>query len=151
VTKLVEDAKKNFPSPEVAANYLEEVNTFFNNYKPSFEDNLKISQIILNPDNYDYITLFRERAYPINKIPKAPGESLEEVGNFLKNLEKENIIKLVKDNKDTVWVFLLTDIVAHTFYPEYLIEKIRKDRMDGKIKKNVAIKHLEYLEKAYSK
>ena len=151
VVKLVDDAKKNFPSPELAITYIEEVNRFFENYKPTFEDNLKIAQIILNPDNYDYITLFRERAYPVNKIPKAPGQTIDEVGSFLENLEKDQIIKLLKDNKDTVWVFLLTDIVAQTFYPEYLIEKIRKDRMEGKINKNVAIKHLEFLEKTYSK
>ena len=151
VVKLVDDAKKNFPSPELAITYIEEVNCFFENYKPTFEDNLKIAQIILNPDNYDYITLFRERAYPVNKIPKAPGQTIDEVGSFLENLEKDQIIKLLKDNKDTVWVFLLTDIVAQTFYPEYLIEKIRKDRMEGKINKNVAIKHLEFLEKTYSK
>ncbi|TKJ18263.1 MAG: hypothetical protein CEE43_18555 [Promethearchaeota archaeon Loki_b32] len=151
VAKLVEDAKKNFPTPEIASAYLEEVTQFFKDYKPNLEDNLKIAQTIMNPDNYDFITLFRERAYPLNKIPKAPGQSVDEVGSFLKNLENEQIIKLIKDNKDTVWVMLLTDIVAHTFYPEYLIEKIRKERMDGNIKKTVAIKHLEFLEKTYKK
>ncbi len=151
VTKLVEDAKKNLPTPEVATKYLEEVNNFFANYKPTFEDNIKIARILINPDNYDYLTLFRERVYPLNKIPKGPGESLGQVGSFLKAMEEDQIIKIIKDSKDTVWVFLLSDIVVHTFYPEYIIEKIRKDRMDGKLKKNVAIKHLEFLEKAYKK
>ncbi|MFX1302870.1 MAG: hypothetical protein ACFE9X_05895 [Promethearchaeota archaeon] len=151
VTKLVEDAKKNLPTPEVATKYLEEVNNFFANYKPTFEDNIKIARILINPDNYDYLTLFRERVYPLNKIPKGPGESLGQVGSFLKAMEEDQIIKIIKDSKDTVWVFLLSDIVVHTFYPEYIIEKIRKDRIDGKLKKNVAIKHLEFLEKAYKK
>ena len=151
VAKLVEDAKKNLPNPELATVYLEEVNRFFKDYKPTLEDNLKIAQTIMNPDNYDFITLFRERAYPLNKIPKAPGQSADEVGSFLKALENDQIIKLIKDNNDIMWVMLLCDIVAHTFYPEYLIEKIRKERMDGNIKKTVAIKHLEFLEKAYKK
>jgi hypothetical protein len=151
VSKLVEDAKKNLPTPEVASKYLEEVNQFFINYKPTFEDNLIIAKTLMNPDNYDYITLFRERAYPINKIPKGPGESLDQIGSFLKGMEDNHILKVIKDSKDTLWVFLLTDIVVHTFYPEYLIEKIRKERMEGKITKNVAIKHLEFLEAAYKK
>ncbi|MCK4379854.1 MAG: hypothetical protein KAW51_01870, partial [Candidatus Lokiarchaeota archaeon] len=151
VAKLVEDAKKNFPSPELATTYLEEVTQFFKDYKPTLEDNLKIAQIIMNPDKYDYITLLRERAYPLDKIPKGPGESIEQIGNILKPMENEKIIKVIKDSKDTAWVFLFTDIAAHTFYPEYLIEKIRKERMEGKIKKTVAIKHLEFLEKAYKK
>jgi hypothetical protein len=151
VSKLVEDAKKNIPTPEVASKYLEEVTQFFLNYKPTFEDNLKMAGTLMNPDNYDYITLFRERAYPINKIPKGPGESLDQIGSFLKDMEENQILKVIKDSKDTLWVFLLTDIVVQTFYPEYLIEKIRKDRMEKKLNKNVAIKHLEFLEAAYKK
>lgn len=149
--KLVEDAKKNLPTPEVASNYLKEVSNFFTNYKPTFKDTLKIARTLMNPDNFDYITLFRERAYPINKIPKGPGESLDQIGSFLKEMEEDQILKVIKDSKDIHWVFLLTDIVVQTFYPEYLIEKIRKDRMEGKLKKNVAIKHLEFLEAAYKK
>jgi hypothetical protein len=151
VSKLVEDAKKGLPTPEVAEKYLQEVTQFFLNYKPTFEDNLKIARTLMNPDNYDYITLFRERAYPINKIPKGPGESLDQIGTYLKGMEDDQILKVIKDSKDTLWVFLLTDIVVQTFYPEYLIEKIRKDRMEGSLNKNVAIKHLEFLEAAYKK
>lgn len=149
--KLIEDAKNNLPTPELAKKYLNEVTTFFKKYKPNFEDNLIIARNMIDPDKYDYITLFRDRAYPLNKLPKGPGESIEKVGNFLKPLEDNQIIKVIKDSKDTLWVFLLTDIVTHTFYPEYLIEKIRKYRMDGKLKKNLAIKHLELLEVAYKK
>ena len=151
VAKLVEDAKKNIPTPELASRYLEEISRFFTNYKPTVEDNLKIARTMMNPDNYDYITLFRERAYPLNKIPKGPGESIDQIGSILKAMEDDQILKVIKDEKDTGWIFLLTDVVAHTFYPEYLIEKIRKDRMEGKLKKDVAIKHLEFLEKVYKK
>jgi len=151
VAKLVEDAKKNFPTPELATKYLEEVSRFFANYKPTVEDNLKIARTMMNPDNYDYITLFRERAYPLNKIPKGPGESIDQIGSMLKAMEDDQILKVIKDEKDTGWVFLLTNVVAHTFYPEYLIEKIRKDRMEGKLNKDVAIKHLEFLEQVYKK
>jgi len=151
VAKLVEDAKKNFPTPELATRYLEEVSRFFTNYKPNVEDNSKIARTMMDPDNYDYITLFRERAYPLNKIPKGPGESMDQVGSFLKAMEDDQILKVIKDEKGTEWVFLLTDVVANTFYPEYLIEKIRKDRMEGKLNKDVAIKHLEFLEQVYKK
>ncbi|KKL67147.1 hypothetical protein LCGC14_2137880, partial [marine sediment metagenome] len=136
VAKLVENAKRNLPSPRLATKYLEEVTNFFKNYKPTMEDNLKIAQNIINPDKYDYITLFRERAYPLNKIPRGPGESVAEIGSFLKTLENDHILKVIEDEKKLAWVFLLTDIKAHTFYPEYLIEKIRSDRMEGKLKKS---------------
>ena len=151
VIKLIEDAKNKLPTPALATKYLEEVKRFFSHYKTIFEDNLRIALNMINPDKYDYITLFRERAYPMNKLPKGPGESVEEISEFLKSMEDDQIIKIIKDEKDNEWVLLLTDIVTHTFYPEYLIEKIRKYRMDGILKKNAAIKHLEFLEEAYKK
>ena len=151
VVKLVKDARKNLPTPELATKYLEEVNNFFTTYKPSLEDNLIIAKNMINPDKYDFITLFRERAYPLNKIPRGPGESVEQLGEFLKSMESNQIIKFIRDSKGSLWVFLFTDIMTQTFYPEYLIEKIRQDRVDGKLKKELAIKHLELLEEAYKK
>ena len=151
VTKLIEDAKKNLPTPTLATKYIEEVTKFFTNYEPTKEDNLKIALNMMNPDKYDYITLFRERAYPLNKIPRGPGESIEQVGGFLKAMVDDNIIILLKDEKDLDWVLLFTDVVAHTFYPEYLIETIRKKSVEGKLDKNIAIKHLDFLEETYKK
>ena len=151
VTKLIKDAKKNLPTPTLATKYIEEVTKFFTNYHPTLEDNVRIAQNMMNPDKYDYITLFRERAYPLNKIPRGPGESIEEVGGFLKSMVDDNIIIVLKDEKNLDWVLLFTDVVAHTFYPEYLIEKIRKDSVEGKLNKNIAIKHLDFLEETYKK
>jgi hypothetical protein len=149
--KVIENAKKNLPTPELATKYMEEVNIFFSKYEPNFEDNLRVAQNMINPDKYDFITLFRERAYPLNKIPKGPGESFDQIKMFLKSLEEDKIIILIKDKTDMEWVFLLTDPIAQNFYPEYLIEKIRKDISEKKLKKNTAIKHLELLEQVYKK
>ncbi|MFW9823756.1 MAG: hypothetical protein ACFFE4_12510 [Candidatus Thorarchaeota archaeon] len=151
VAKLIEDARKNLPTPTLATKYIEAVTKFFTEYQPTFEDNFKIAQSLMNPDKYDYITLFRERAYPINKIPRGPGESTEDIGGFLKDMLDDKIIIILKDEKNVDWILLFTDIVADTFYPEYMIEKIRKDSMEGKLKRNVAIKHLEFLEETYKK
>ena len=151
VPKLVEDSKKNMPTPTLATKYFEEVTKFFKDYKPNLEDGLIIAQSMTNPDKYDYITLFRERAYPLNKIPRGPGESIEQIGGFLRAMENDNIIKILTDEKDTEWVFLLTDIATDTFYPEYIIEKIRNHRVEGNLNKDVAIKHLEFLEEVYKK
>ena len=58
-------------------------------------------------------------------------------------------LKIIKDNKNVEWVFLLTDIAVRPFYPEYMLEHIRRDREENTIKKDTAIKHLDYLEKVY--
>ncbi|MFX1585741.1 MAG: hypothetical protein ACFFDL_14420 [Promethearchaeota archaeon] len=150
-TKIIEDAKKNLPTPNLAQKYLEEVKSFFILYEPNFEDNVKIANTMTNPDKYDFITLFRDKAYPINKIPKSPGETFDQIKEFLNLLEKDKIITLIKDDNGLDWIFLLTDVVAQPFYPEYMIENIRKNINDEKLKKDTAIKHLELLEQMYKK
>ncbi|MFX1587172.1 MAG: hypothetical protein ACFFC1_03370 [Promethearchaeota archaeon] len=151
VNKLIEEARKGVPNPYLASKYLELATNFFSEYKPSFEDNLKIAAHMINPDVFDYVILLREKPYPINKLPKGPGESFEQIKKFLITLESDNVIAVMKDEDDMAWIFLLTDLIAQTFYPEYLIENIRKAVADAKLKKETAVKHLELLEQIYKK
>ena len=149
-TKLVEKAQSGYPTPEVAQKYLKEVKNFFITYKPSVNDNKLIAQNMVNPDKYDYIVLLREKPYPISKIPKGPGESFETVRSFIDQLKEAKILTTIADKNDE-WVLLLTDTIADTFFPEYLIENIRKDVAEKKLRKKTAIKHLEILEQVYKK
>ncbi len=149
--KLISEAKRGLPNPILAKNYLDTVRRYFVNYKPTIEDNLKVAKNMMNPDKYDYIVLFRDKPYPLNKIPKGPGESFKFVKSMLKSMEDDRVIAIIKDKKGTEWVFLLSDLWTDTFYPEYMVEQIRKDRMSGLLKKEVAVKHLQLLEKEYPK
>jgi hypothetical protein len=151
VSKLLEDAKKGLPNPYMASKYLELATGYFSYYKPSEADNLKIASHMINPDLFDYIILFRERAYPINKVPRGPGQTFDQIRSFLSTLEADHIIKIIKDEKNIEWIFLLTDITAQKFYPEYLIENIRKAVSENMLKKEYAIRHLELLEQIYKK
>jgi len=151
VNKVIEDARKGIPNPYLASKYLELVTNYFSDYEPSFDDNLKIASHMINPDIFDYIILLREKPYPINKLPKGPGESFEQIKKFLIALENDKVIAVLKDEDDTVWVFLLTDLIAQTFYPEYLIENIGNAITEAKLKKETAVKHLELLELVYKK
>ncbi|TXT60663.1 MAG: hypothetical protein BAJALOKI2v1_90077 [Promethearchaeota archaeon] len=147
--KIVEEAKENKPNPSAAKKYLEELEKFFKEYKHSFEDNMVATKNMVNPDKYDYISLFRNKPYPMSKIPKGSGENMQDIQDLLSEMIDDKILTIVKDKKGVEWVFLLTDPIAEKFFPEYMIENIRKDKMEGKLKKNIAIKHLNILENAY--
>jgi hypothetical protein len=151
VSKLINDAKKGVPNPYVANRYIEIVTSYFSNYTPTEEDNLKIARHMINPDVFDYVVLFREKSYPINKVPRGPGETFDQVRTFLATLEADNVIKIIKDESNVEWIFLITDLTAQKFYPEYLIENIRKAVSEDILKKESAIKHLELLEQIYKK
>jgi len=151
VSKLIDDAKKGVPNPYVANKYIEIATSYFSNYTPTEEDNLKIAHHMINPDVFDYVVLFREKSYPINKVPRGPGETFDQVRTFLATLEADNVIKIIKDESNVEWIFLVTDLTAQKFYPEYLIENIRKAVSEDILKKESAIKHLELLEQIYKK
>jgi hypothetical protein len=151
VNKLLEEAKKGLPNPSLANKYLELATGYFSYYKPSEADSLKIASHMINPDLFDYIIIFRERAYPINTVPRGPGQTFDQIRSFLATLEADHIIKIIKDESDVEWVFLLTDITAHKFYPEYIIENIRKAVSENVLNKESAVKHLELLEHSYKK
>jgi hypothetical protein len=152
VKRLIENARKDLPNAELAKKYRGAVSQFFSSYRPTIEDSAKVALDMLHPDKYDFITLFRERAYPMNKLPKTPADSYLDLNAILKTLEEDNIIKIIKDDMSNIdWIFLFSDIAVDTFYPEYMLENIRSDRTAGKLKKEVAIKHLELLEEVYTK
>ena len=151
VSKLIDDAKKGVPNPYVANKYIEIATSYFSNYTPTEEDNLKIAHHMINPDVFDYVVLFREKSYPINKVPRGPGETFDQVRTFLATLEADNVIKIIKDESNVEWIFLVTDLTSQKFYPEYLIENIRKAVSEDILKKESAIKHLELLEQIYKK
>jgi hypothetical protein len=145
--KQLQNAKKNLPTPELAKKYRDEVQKFFSEYQPTLVDNIRIAINLLNPDKYDFIVLLRERAYPMNKLPKSSAESFLDTNAILKSMEEDKIIKIIKDKRDVEWVFLFTDVSVDTFFPEYLLEKIRM----ANLKKDIAVKHLELLEETYQK
>jgi hypothetical protein len=151
VTKLLEEAKKGLPNPYIAQKYLDLASSYFSYYKPTEVDSLQIASHMINPDIFDYIILFRERSYPLNKVPRGPGQTFDQIKSFLAALEADHIVKTIKDESDTEWVFLLTDIIAYKFYPEYLIENIRKSVSENVLNKESAVKQLELLEQSYKK
>ncbi|TFG03341.1 MAG: hypothetical protein EU539_12335 [Promethearchaeota archaeon] len=142
---IIESTKKDVPSSDLAKKYNDEVKKFFANYQPTLVDNIRIALDLMNPDKYDFIVLLRERAYPLNKLPKSSADSFLDTNTLLKALEEDNIIKIFRDKKETDWVFLFTDVAVEKFYPEYMLENIRTKSL----KKEVAIRHLELLEEAY--
>ncbi|MHA1821343.1 MAG: hypothetical protein ACTSU2_17510 [Promethearchaeota archaeon] len=147
--KNIERALNKIPSPYLADEYLKRVKDYFNEYTPELIDNFKIANTLLNPDKYDFLVLFREKPYPIEKLPKSNRESLVSIEDLIRNMAEDNILTLIKDESGVEWVFLMTDIVIETFYPEYLIEQTRISYEKKRVKRELAIKQLELLEKNY--
>jgi len=147
--KIVEAAIDNQPTPLVAKIFLEEVNKFFSTYQPNDDDNLLIAQDLKEANIIDVLLLLREKSYPLKKFPRRPMQDATEIENLLKYLQERGIVKFIQDEQKVEWVMLITDITAKEFYPEYLIENIRYDTAQHKLNNELALKHLDLLERNY--
>lgn len=147
--KIIEEAEKHLPTPTVADQYLEKVAEFFDSYKPNYEDNLFVAQNLRDPDIFVTLTLLRERIYPLKKFPKGMGESKVDMKSIIDRMEKAGIVTIIRDETKEDWVMLLTDIRLPQFYPEYMLENIRRDAEEKKVTPQLAAKHLDLLEVHY--
>jgi hypothetical protein len=130
--------------------------TEYDPYEEPIENTIKMAQLLLNPDIYDFFVLMRSNHYPLDKIPKIFSEfAVTEI--LLDNLKKLNVITEIKDENKRSWICLLTDIKPLTIFPEYLLPKIREafrkeeeeESKEGKITIEIAKKALNLLEISY--
>ncbi len=139
----------DLPTPLVAKTYLGEVNKFFSKYEPSDDDNLLVAEDLKEANVIDILLLLRAKPYQLKKIPQDPAQDPAETQDLLKYLQKKGIVTIIKDEQKVEWVMLVTDITAREFYPEYLIENIRGDVELKKLNDELAVKHLDLLERNY--
>ncbi|MHA1253742.1 MAG: hypothetical protein ACTSRP_27500 [Candidatus Helarchaeota archaeon] len=148
--KIINEAKKDLPTPSVAQEYLASTKEVFSSYEPNSADNSVIAENLLDPKCYWILKILREKPYQLKKLPKrSKDEKDTDIKNKIKSLEKDGIVKIIKDENNKEWVLLLTDITAEVFFPEFMIELIRQNQMNKKLNDNVAIKHLDLLEHTY--
>ncbi|MHA1147037.1 MAG: hypothetical protein ACTSR8_02220 [Promethearchaeota archaeon] len=142
-------AKSGKMDPELREKYQKSVEKFFKKYRITTQDTRAIAEFISNPDTYDIIKVLREGYMTREEIPPKIGREMPNLDRHLKRLAEENIILPVKDKKQRVWIFLLSDIQAITFFPEYMVDVIRRRWKEGTIAKEIALKHLELLRAEY--
>ncbi|MHA1792937.1 MAG: hypothetical protein ACTSVI_09860 [Promethearchaeota archaeon] len=140
---------------EKAVQYLENVKNFFEDYELTPSDINKISRLLSIPNMYKIIMLLRDSVFELDELRIYYLEKFNYLpSNFnylLSLLERADIVKSYKINKKNYYL-LQCDIQFQVFFPEYLVDNIRKAWRENKIEKNVAVRHLtllrdEYLEK----
>jgi hypothetical protein len=132
--------------------YYDEVKEFFEDYELTATEINKLGVLLAIPNIYKIITLLREEVYEMDEFRIDFLEKFNYMpSNFnylLKLLEKNNIIKIYKKGAKKILV-LKSDIQYQFFFPEYLVDNIRKAWRDDHIDKNIALKHLTMLRDEY--
>ncbi|MHA1682535.1 MAG: hypothetical protein ACTSUE_16475 [Promethearchaeota archaeon] len=132
--------------------YLNEVMAYFDEYELTPTDITRNSRLLTIPNIYNIILLLREGMFEIDEFRIDFLESFNFLpSNFnylLKLLEKAEILKIYKKGKNT-YLVLMSDIQFQVFFPEYIVDNIRKSWRENKIDRNLAVKHLTFLRDEY--
>ncbi len=147
--KLSKDGGSKRDLKKVFQIYKEEIDSFFKDYKFGDADSQQIAEIVADPNNYNLITILRNNYIEINQLPDIYEKPLDQIMPSINELKRHNIISEIKDKKGSIWIFLKSDIVFPSFFPEYLVDSIRRRWMEKNITQDLALKHLELLRSVY--
>jgi hypothetical protein len=147
--KLLKDpADRGLPS-KLVENYRTDVKNFFLNYNPTEIDNLKVLDVLTNPQAYDTLRLLRTAIVTRNDLEKLRKKGVVDLDTILKKLWETQIIQIFRDENDTEYYALLSDFYLDLIFPKYLINVIKMNYEKKSKAEPVLIEYLTILEDAY--
>ena len=139
---------RGLPS-QLSENYTTETRKFFQNYCPSEEDNLKLLEIVINPQSYEVLRLLRTAIVTKNDLEKLKKKGVDDVDEVLKILWESKLIQVFQDERNNEYYALLSDFFVDLIFPKFLLNIIKAE-YDKKSKANqVLIEYLSVLENSY--
>jgi len=148
ITLLKAPAEKGLPD-HLTSDYITAVKQFFQNYSPSDEDNLKIVEIIVNPQVYETFRLLRTAIVTKNELEKLKKKGVDNIDEVLKTLWENQIIQVFQDKKGNEYYALLTDFNISLMFPKYLLNIINTEYENKSKADPVLVEYLNVLEDAY--
>jgi len=139
---------RGLPEPLVEA-YNSEVRRFFQNYRPSEDDNLKLVDLLTDPQLSEIIKLMRIAIVTRNTLEKLRKKGVDDIDGGIKKLLDNKIIHKFQDENKAEYYALLSDLHISLVYPRYMLNTILH-QYDVKSKSEpVLIEYLNVLDDAY--
>ena len=147
--KILQDpADRGLPS-QLVETYRADTRRFFQNYRPTIGDNLRVIDILTNPQVYEILRLLRTAVVTKTELKKLRKKGVEDLDDALKMLWDTQMIKVFPDDRENEYYALLTDFYLNLTFPKYLMNVI-KTIYDQKSKADqVLIEYLTVLENTY--
>lgn len=148
-TKLLKNPVERGLPENFTNDYNTTVKGFFQNYRPSREDNLELINLMMDPQVYETLRLLRTMVCTKNEIEKLKKKGVEEVDRVLKTLWDNQIVHVFQSSEGIEYYALLSDFYIDTIFPKYILQTIISE-YDVKSKADrVLVEYLNVLEDAY--
>ncbi len=139
---------RGLPS-QLSDDYLTESKKFFKNYYPSEDDNLRIIEILSDPQAYEVLKLLRTAIVTKNDLEKLKKKGVEDIDDILKLLWENQMILVFRDDKNNEYYALLSDFLVKLIFPKYLLNVIKSEYEQKSKAEQVLIEYLNVLENTY--
>ena len=148
VKLLANPSERGLPS-QLSADYQTECKKFFQNYRPTEEDNLRIIEILIDSQVYETLRLLRTAIVTKNDLEKLKKKGVDDVDGVLKMLWDNQMIQVFQDDRNNEYYALLSDFHLDLIFPKYLLNVIKKEYDQKSKADQVLIEYLNVLEDAY--
>ena len=135
-------------SPEIQNDFLAEIKTYFQQYKPQPADNEALINLIINSDTYLVLNLLRLSPVTEQGLNKVKNQ-VKDIKTALKQLWDLDILRLLKTKKGEEYYILKSDIRIQKYFPEYILNTIRTNYNQKTKPPQVLVEHLKHLREVY--
>ncbi len=137
--------KKGKVKKAIFSGYRNDVQRFFKKYKLEEKDSKECSIIFSDPDLYSVISVLRQNYQEKEALIKTLNLNPTSLDAKLSALNKIELIKEIKQKDGNDLIYLLNDIAYPTFFPEYMVDAIRRRWGERNISQSLALQHLNLL------
>ncbi|MFW9938255.1 MAG: hypothetical protein ACFFD5_11450 [Candidatus Thorarchaeota archaeon] len=148
VQLLKDPADRGLPV-QLAEDYRTETKKYFQNYKPSEQDNLRIIDVIINPQVYETLRLLRTAIVTKNDLEKLKKKGVDDIDEVLRMLWESQMIQVFQDDRGNEYYALFTDLYIDLIFPKYLLNIIKAEYEKKSKADQVLVEYLNVLENTY--
>jgi hypothetical protein len=148
-TQLLKNPSERGLPAQLAGDFQTEVKKFFQGYRPSEEDNLRVITILNDPQVYETIRLLRTAIVTKNDLEKLKKKGVDDVDEVLKMLWDGQMIQVFQDDQNNEYYALLCDFYLGLIFPKYMMRVVKAEHDTKSKADQVLIEYLKVLKDAY--
>ncbi|MHA1284161.1 MAG: hypothetical protein ACTSQP_16810 [Promethearchaeota archaeon] len=149
INLLRDPQDKGLPASQVE-NYKTEVKKFFQTYRPSEADNLRIIDAMINPQVYETLKLLRTAIVTRNDLEKLKKKGVEDIDDVLKTLWDTQMVQVFQDERNIEYYALISDFYLDLVFPKYMLNVIKAEYDQKSKADQVLLEYLNVLEDTYT-
>jgi len=147
--KIIRNPAEHGLPENLVNDYLTVCKKFFQNYRPSEEDNLRLIEVLIDPQLYEVLRLLRTSIVTRSELEKLKKKGVDDVDKTLKNLWENQMIQVFQDPRGNEYYALLSDFYLSLIFPKYLLNTIKMEYENKSKADKVLIEYLSVLEESY--